>query len=260
MHGSRLQSSSSLKHLFPPPPNRHVLKTTAKCISDYELIVEGDRIIVAISGGKDSWVLLHLLEHFRRVSPVRFELIALTIHPGFSDFNLSGIASQMRIWNIPYEIVYTRIDETIEKHLDKNSNPCAFCARLRRGALYRKSLELNATKIALGHQADDAIETVFLSMLFEGRLCAIPPKLTVKDKPIDVIRPLIKVWEIDVLKYFKSLKLPLVKCPQTPTHSKRQQIKNLVQSITAEYPNSKYQILSALQNVRISHFLDSKWL
>ncbi len=246
--------------MFPSPPLRHVLKTTAKTITGYNLINKDDRIAVAVSGGKDSWVLLHLLRHFRNVGPISFEIAAVTIHPGYDGFQLGKVEEKIAGWDIPYEIVRTRIADTIETKRDEGSNPCSFCARLRRGALYRWALGNRFNKIALGHHADDAVETLFLSMIFEGRLCAMPPVLKTEKNNLFVIRPLIRNRETDIAAYFNKLDLPTADCPMAVSGSRRKEIKALIRQIERDYPVAGKNLPAALQNLNVSHFLDPKWL
>src|SRR5712691_1227959 len=175
------------------PLEARLAKKTTKAITDFNLIEDGDRIMVGLSGGKDSWALLQTLDILRQRSPVRFTLVAVNVDSGYKEFKHDLIARtcQSRGWE--YRIEHTGIGELIEDILDVNQTPCSLCARLRRGVLYRVAKEVGATKIALGHHADDFIETLLLNLFFAGTLKAMPAKLVSDDGAHVVIRPLVYV-------------------------------------------------------------------
>ena len=235
-----------------------VVKTTGQTIGDYRLIEDRDVIAVAISGGKDSWSLLHLLQHFQRVSKYDFEIKPVTVNPGFEGFPLDCIEQTYRRFGISYTILDAHIRESIEKHLDPGTRACAFCARLRRGALYRFAKKNNCSKIALGHHADDAMETLFLSGFFEGKLSSMPPRLNVSDNSLCVIRPLIRIFENDLSDYCRLLGIEAVSCRHGRAYSagRRGEIKEWLRFMDARYPGTKKNLLAALQNLRTHHFLD----
>lgn len=251
---------SPINHNMPIRIDPYILKIVGQTISKYDLIQPDDNILVGMSGGKDSWSLLVILLHFQKVSPVNFSLLPVTIDPGFNGFDTHTIQKHLESMNLKYIIHKTGIANTIRQHNSKGKNPCAFCARLRRGALYRIATEHNCNKIALGHHADDAIETMFLSAFFEGRLTSIPPQLEVTGKPIKVIRPLIRTWESDLIDLFKELRVESVDCPLANTTTQRENIKNYLEFLGGKHPVLKKNLLASLQNIRPNHFLDIQWL
>ncbi len=244
-------------------PPHFMRKTVGKTIADYQLINANDRILVGVSGGKDSWSLLHILLYFQRVSPIRFHVMPVTIDPGFPEFDVEAIEHGYRSMSpIPdYHIIRTRITDTIQASNEKGKNPCAFCARLRRGAIYRVARQLHCNSIALGHHADDAIETLLLSGFFEGNLSAMPPKLSVSRNELTLIRPLIRIWEEDLIHYSGSLGVPIVSCSSHfETPETRRKIKQWLTDLEHHHPMAKRNLLAGLHHLNPSHFLDPKWL
>ena len=239
-----------------------IRKTVGKTIFDYQLIEENDTIAVGISGGKDSWSLLYTLRFFQQVSPVKFNLLPVTVDPGYLGFRVDQIENQLLRFKIPYHILKPDLASLISQKNSPGKNSCAFCARLRRGVLYKFCADNNCSKLALGHHADDAIETLFLSALYEGRLASLPPRLDVTDRQLIVIRPLIRVWESDISSFFKQLELDPVECPfeKPEDQQKRKIVKAMITTFTCNQPNLKKNLLAALQKVQIKHFLDPRWL
>src|SRR4026207_672714 len=168
-------------------------KRTTKAIVDYHMLEDGDRVMVGLSGGKDSWALLQVLDVLRQRAPIRFSLIAVNVDSGYKEYKrgLSASACDARGWE--YRIEHTDIGELIEDILDADQTPCSLCARLRRGVLYRVAKEIGATKIALGHHADDFIETLLLNLFFAGALKAMPAKLVSDDGAHGGLRPAVYV-------------------------------------------------------------------
>jgi len=240
-----------------------IRRNVGRTIRDYDLIRSGDRILVAVSGGKDSWTLLHLLMHFHRVSPVRFELFPVTIHPGYPDFPGEIIEAGYRriAGDLPWTIVRTRMDRTIQEKNTPGKYPCAFCARLRRGALYRTAVDRECNRIALGHHADDAIETVLISSMFEGRMVSLPPRFPVENHPLTVIRPLIRIWEEEIERYSRDHAFPSVSCGhEDQSGGIRATVKHMLADIRSRHPDTGRNLLASLQRIDPSRFLDSKWL
>jgi tRNA 2-thiocytidine biosynthesis protein TtcA len=239
-----------------------IAKIVGQTLCDYDLTQSGDRILTAVSGGKDSWSLLHLLHYFKAVGPVSFDLIAITIDPGFPGFDIPTIQTQYEALGIDYRIERTNIAETIAEKNEPGNNPCAFCARLRRGALYRMADALGCNKVALGHHADDAIETMLLSSFYEGALTSMPPRLEVHDGSLTLIRPLIRVFENDLREYSQKLGVTTVDCthvmPDRPR--RRKEIKELIRTLAEKNPKLKKSMLASLHHLHVSHFLDSQWL
>lgn len=228
------------------------MKTVLGCIrradQDFSMIEPGDKIAVGISGGKDSLLLLYALSLYRKFSNKDFTLHAITLHMGLEPFDLSPIAALCEQIDVPYTVIQTEIAHVIFD-IRKESNPCALCAKMRRGALNDAAKELGCNKVALGHHREDAIETLLMSLLFEGRLHTFHPNTYLSRRDITVIRPMIYLPEKHVIHMVKVLNLPVVKnpCPQDQ-HSKREEIKLLIKSLAKTYPHIQEYMLSALQN------------
>jgi tRNA 2-thiocytidine biosynthesis protein TtcA len=243
------------------PLETRLAKKTTKAIVDYGLIADGDRVMVGLSGGKDSWALFQILDVLRKRAPISFSLIAVNIDSGYENYrhDLITKACADRGWEC--RIVHTEIGEVMDDILDANATPCSLCARLRRGVLYRIATEVGATKIALGHHLDDFIETLLLNLFFGGTLKAMPARLISDDRRHTVIRPLVFVSEDDARAYTKASDLPVIGCccPACGDLSlQRQRIKRLLAELEREHPGVKSSMLKALSNVVPSHLLDQR--
>ena len=238
-----------------------VAKKTTKAIVDYHLIEDGDRVMVGLSGGKDSWALLQVLDVLRQRAPIRFSLIAVNVDSGYKEYKHDLIAKTCEARGWEYRIEHTDIGELIEDILDDDKTPCSLCARLRRGVLYRIAAEVGATKIALGHHADDFIETLLLNLFFAGALKAMPAKLVSDDRAHVVIRPFVFVGEDEARAYCKESALPIIGCccPACGDLAlQRQRVKRLVMDLESEHPTIKQSMLKALTNVAPRHLLDTR--
>jgi tRNA 2-thiocytidine biosynthesis protein TtcA len=238
-----------------------IAKKTTKAIIDYDMIDDGDRIMVGLSGGKDSWALLQVLDVLRQRAPVRFSLIAVNVDSGYKEYKHDLIAKTCQARGWEYRIEHTDIGELIEDILDVNQTPCSLCARLRRGVLYRVAKEVGATKIALGHHADDFIETLLLNIFFAGALKAMPAKLVSDDGTQVVIRPLVLVGEDEARQYAKECQVPIIGCccPACGDLAlQRQRVKKLLMELELEHPGVKASMLKALGNVAPRHLLDTR--
>ncbi len=238
-----------------------VAKKTTKAIVDYDMIADGDRIMVGLSGGKDSWALLQTLDVLRQRSPVKFSLIAVNVDSGYKEFKHDLIAKTCQSHGWDYRIEHTGIGGLIEDILDVDQTPCSLCARLRRGVLYRVAKEVGATKIALGHHADDFIETLLLNVFFAGALKAMPAKLVSDDARHVVIRPFVYVGEEEARQYCKESQLPIIGCccPACGDLAlQRQRVKRLIMDLEVEHPGVKNSMLKALTNVAPRHLLDTR--
>ena len=236
-------------------------RKTTKAVVDYQMIGEGDRIMVGLSGGKDSWALLQILDVMRQRAPVRFSLVAVNVDSGYKEYKHDLIARTCEARGWEYRIEHTDIGELIEDILDADETPCSLCARLRRGVLYRVATEVGATKIALGHHADDFIETLLLNLFFAGALKAMPPKLVSDDGAHVVIRPLVYVGEDEARMYAKESELPIIGCCCPACGDlglQRQRAKRLLVDIESEHPGVKQSMLKALGNVAPRHLLDTR--
>ncbi len=238
-----------------------VAKKTTKAIIDYGMIADGDRIMVGLSGGKDSWALLQVLDVLRQRAPIRFSLVAVNVDSGYKEYKHDLIARTCETRGWEYRIEHTGIGELIDDVLDGEATPCALCARLRRGVLYRIAKEIGATKIALGHHADDFIETLLLNLFFAGALKAMPPKLVSDDGEHVVIRPLVYAGEDLARAYAKECELPIIGCCCPACGDlglQRQRAKRLIMDLEIEHPGVKQSMLKALGNVAPRHLLDTR--
>jgi tRNA 2-thiocytidine biosynthesis protein TtcA len=234
-------------------------KKTTKAIVDYQMIEDGDRVMVGLSGGKDSWALLQVLDVLRQRAPITFSLIAVNVDSGYKEYKHDVIARTCEARGWDYRIEHTDIGELIDDILEADKTPCSLCARLRRGVLYRMADEVGATKIALGHHADDFIETLLLNLFFAGALRAMPPKLVSDDGAHVVIRPLVYVGEDEARAYAKESELPIIGCCCPACGDlglQRQRTKRLLMELEGEHPGVKQSMLKALGNVAPRHLLD----
>jgi tRNA 2-thiocytidine biosynthesis protein TtcA len=248
-------------------PRRSLLKPLARrvgrAIQDFRLIEDGDRILCAMSGGKDSYAMLHLLDHLRRRAPVKFELVAVTVDQGYRGFQAEVLEHYFKEKGFEYRIERTNIAEVIDDTMPLGDTHCSMCARLRRGVLYRMAPDLGCNKIALGHHADDLLETLLMSQFFNGEICSMPPLLRARDGRNTVIRPLCYVWEDEIVRFVAEVGFPVIccACPACGDNSlKRKQMKILLQRLEAEHAGIKASLLRALSNIRTGHLLDRRFL
>jgi len=227
---------------------KKVLGCLRKAVEDFNMIQEGDRIAVGVSGGKDSLILLKALKLYQYFSPVKYEIEAITLTMGLDGFDLTGVQEFCKELEIPYTIRETQIGRIVFD-VRKEKNPCSLCAKLRRGALHNVALERGCRKVALGHHREDVIETVFLSLFYEGRFNTFSPVTYLDRKGITLIRPLVYAPEADIIGAARRHKVPIVKnpCPMNG-HSQRQYMKNLIKNIAKDIPDVQERILGALKN------------
>jgi tRNA 2-thiocytidine biosynthesis protein TtcA len=238
-----------------------VAKKTTKAITDFRLIEDGDRVMVGLSGGKDSWALMQTLDILRQRAPISFSLIAVNVDSGYKDFKHDVIARTCEERGWEYRIEHTSIGDVMDDLLEANATPCSLCARLRRGVLYRIASEVGATKIALGHHLDDFVETLLLNLFFAGALKAMPARLISDNGAHVVIRPLVYVGEDEARLYTKECGLPIIGCccPACGDLSlQRQRVKRLIMDLEVEHSGVKQSMLKALGNVMPRHLLDSR--
>jgi tRNA 2-thiocytidine biosynthesis protein TtcA len=245
---------------YASPLEARIAKKVTKAITEYSLIEDGDRVMVGLSGGKDSWALLQVLDVLRRRAPIHFTLIGVTVDSGYDGYRHDLIASTCEARGWEYRIVHTEIGEVMEDLLG-DATPCSLCARLRRGVLYRLATEVGATKIALGHHLDDFIETLLLNLFFAGTLKAMPARLVSDNGEHVVIRPLVAVTESEARQYAQERALPIISCccPACGDLSlQRQRIKRLIAELEVEHPEVKSSMVKALANVAPRHLLDRR--
>ena len=217
--------------------------------------------MVGLSGGKDSWALLQILDVLRKRAPITFSLVAVTVDSGYDGYRHDLISKTCEARGWEYRIVHTEIGEAIEDLLDDNATPCSLCARFRRGVLYRLATEVGATKIALGHHLDDFIETLLLNLFFAGTLKAMPARLVSDNGQHVVIRPLVAVTEPRRATYAKASKLPIIGCCCPACGDlglQRQRVKRLIAELEVEHPDIKSAMIRALANVAPRHLLDRR--
>jgi tRNA 2-thiocytidine biosynthesis protein TtcA len=226
-----------------------------QAIGDFDLIAPGDRILVGVSGGKDSWALLHLLRLLQRKAPVRFELLALNVDQGFPGYRADIVEDYLAREGYPYEMRSARINLTVKEKIQPGDTFCSLCARLRRGALYKYADELGCNKIALGHHADDFIETLLLNLFFNGQIKAMHPRLRAANGRHTVIRPLVYAWEAEILDYVPARGFPVVCCAcpgcKDPT-LQRHRVKRLLRELERGHPGLKRSLLGALSRVDLA--------
>lgn len=227
---------------------KKIMSQMRQCINHYNLIEKGDKIAVGLSGGKDSMCLLKLLSEYQKYSETDFSLCAITIDLFGKGSNLEKVEQFCKEINVPYHIVKSNIYEIIFEER-KEKSPCSLCSKMRRGALNTKAIELGCNKIALGHHADDLIETFFLSMFYEGRLSTFAPMSYMDRTKISLIRPLLFCEEKNVSAVVRNLDLPVFKnCCPANHETQREYIKNLIKSIQKDIPFSKKLMLTAIIN------------
>jgi tRNA 2-thiocytidine biosynthesis protein TtcA len=243
------------------PLEARIAKKTTRAIKDFNLIEDGDRVMVGVSGGKDSWALIQILDELRHRAPIEFSLVAVNVDSGYKDYKHDVIARTCEARGWEYRIEHTEIGELMDDILEANATPCSLCARLRRGVLYRIAKEVGATKIALGHHLDDFIETLLLNLFFAGALKAMPARLISDNGEHTVIRPLVYVEEAEARLYAKERELEIIGCccPACGDLSlQRQRVKRLITDLEIEHPGLKSSMLKALTNVMPRHLLDTR--
>jgi tRNA 2-thiocytidine biosynthesis protein TtcA len=229
-----------------------------KAIDDYSMIADGDRVMVCLSGGKDSYTLLDVLLSLQRSAPVKFELVAVNLDQKQPGFPVHVLPEYLSGLGVPYEILEQDTYSVVKRVVPEGRTMCGLCSRLRRGRLYRYAAENGITKIALGHHRDDIVETLFLNMFFGGRMKAMPPKLLSEDGRHVVIRPLAYVPEREIDRYARARQFPIIPCKLCGSQEnlQRVQVKKMLAEWEREYPGRTETIFSAMRNVSASHLAD----
>ncbi len=230
---------------------QQVLSLTRKAVDDYHMISTDDKIAIGISGGKDSLTLLYALHGLQRFYPVPFKICAVTVDLGFENLNLDKIKELCASLNIDYHIVKTDIGKIIFEDR-KETNPCSLCAKMRKGALNDAMKETGCNKVAYAHHKDDVVETMMMSLIYEGRFHTFRPVTYLDRTNITVIRPLIYMGEADIIGFVNKQALPVVKSPcPADGHTKREYIKNLLRSINLETPGVKERMFTAIKSGKL---------
>jgi tRNA 2-thiocytidine biosynthesis protein TtcA len=231
-----------------------------EAIGDYNMIGDGDTVMVCVSGGKDSYTLLSCLLALRERAPVDFRIVAMNLdqkQPGFPDHVLPEYFESI---GVEYRIVTEDTYSIVKDKIPAGKTTCSLCSRLRRGIIYRTAKEIGATRIALGHHRDDILETLFLNMFFGGKIKAMPPKLVSDDGNHVVIRPLAYCTEADITRFARTMDYPIIPCNLcgSQENAQRKQIKNMLQGWARDYPGRIESLATALKNVVPSHLADAR--
>ncbi len=233
---------------------------TGKAIGDFNMIEDGDTVMVCMSGGKDSYTLFEILRALQKRAPIKFKLIAMNLdqkQPGFPDHVLPDYFMSL---GVEYHIETQDTYSIVKEKIPEGKTTCSLCSRLRRGIIYKVAKELGANKIALGHHRDDMIETLFLNMFFAGKLKAMPPKLVTDKGDHVVIRPLAYCNEKDIASFARTMEFPIIPCNLCGSQEnlQRQAIKQMLHEWERQYPGRSQTIFTSMQNVRPSHLLDGE--
>ena len=237
----------------------HLRSLVGKAVHDYSMIDPGDRIMVCLSGGKDSYTLLDLLLSLQRCAPIRFELLAVNLDQKQPGFPVEVLPNYLEALGVPYRIVEEDTYSTVKRVIPEGKTLCSLCSRLRRSILYRIANEEGATKVALGHHRDDIVETLFLNLFHKGRLKAMPPKLLSDDGKNILIRPLAYCSETEIERYAELRKFPIIPCSLCGSQDnlQRVQIKKMLRQWEEESPGRTSSLFKSIQNVSLSHLADT---
>ena len=234
-------------------------RNVGKAIADYNMIENGDTVLVCISGGKDSYAMLSILMALRERAPVDFRLIAMNLDQKQPGFPADVLPAYLAAQGVEHLIVEQDTYSIVKEKIPEGKTTCSLCSRLRRGVIYRTAKELGANKIALGHHRDDIVHTLFLNLLFGGKLKAMPPKLVTDDGAHVVIRPLAYCAESDIAKFARGMAYPIIPCNLCGSQNnlQRQKIREMMADWDRRYPGRTESVFSALQNIVPSHLADN---
>jgi len=248
-----IRTSSTFKRL-----QARLRGLVGKAIEDYAMIADGDRVMVCLSGGKDSYTLLDVLLSLQRSAPIRFDLVAVNLDQKQPGFPAHVLPEYLNALGVPFDILEQDTYSVVKRVVPEGRTMCGLCSRLRRGRLYRYAAENGITKIALGHHRDDIVETLFLNLFFGGRMKSMPPKLLSEDGRHVVIRPLAYVPEREIDRYARAREFPIIPCKLCGSQDNLQRVavKRMLAEWEREFPGRTETIFSAMRNVATSHLAD----
>jgi tRNA 2-thiocytidine biosynthesis protein TtcA len=238
---------------------RRLTRDMAQAVRDFSMIEEGDKVMVAISGGKDSYTMLHLLRRMQKTAPISFDLVAVNLDQGHPGYPVERLRGWLEAQGYDFRIVHEDTYSVVKEKVPEGKTYCSLCSRLRRGILYSLAQELGCTKIALGHHRDDVLATLMLNLVFAGQLKAMPPKLRSDDGRNIVIRPLVFAAESSIARYAELERFPILPCDLCGSQEnlQRKQMQALLDELERKNAGTKQSMLAALRNVRGSHLLDA---
>ncbi len=248
----------------PGRPDRRLeqklLRDVGRALFDFQLIEPNDKIMVGVSGGKDSFTLLHLLMQLQKRSPIGFSLVAVNLDQGHPGFPADQLESYLKSLNIDYRMLKQDTYSVVKRLVPEGKTYCSVCSRLRRGILYSTATEMGCTKIALGHHRDDLIESLLLSMFFSGKTRTMPPKLRSNDGKNIVIRPLCYAAEADIAAFAQSARFPIIPCDLCGSQEnlQRKRMKRFLDDFSKDHPRVRANLLGAMGNVMPAHLLDPR--
>jgi tRNA 2-thiocytidine biosynthesis protein TtcA len=239
---------------------KKLLHDAGRAIHDFGLIQEGDRILVGVSGGKDSYTLLHILQELQRSAPIHFSLVACNLDQGHPGFPAARLEEYLRSTGAEVRMLREDTFSIVKRLVPEGKTTCSVCSRLRRGILYKTAQELGCSKIALGHHRDDLIESLLMSMLFTGKIRSMPPRLLSDDGKNVVIRPLCYAAESDIAAFAEAMRFPIIPCDLCGSQEnlQRKRVKRLLTELESEHPGVRASLLGAMGNVMPSHLLDAR--
>lgn len=238
---------------------KRLRREAGNAITDFNMIEEGDKIMVCLSGGKDSFTMLDILRYFQKIAPIHFDIVAVNLDQKQPEFPEEILPNYLDSLGVEYKIVEEDTYSIVKEKIPEGKTTCSLCSRLRRGILYRTASELGATKIALGHHRDDILETLFLNLFYGGKLKAMPPKLVSDNGQHIIIRPLAYCREKDIIRYAEIQEYPIIPCNLcgSQPNLQRQVIKGMLQGWDKSHPGRIETMFTAIKNIKSSHLMDS---